>query len=119
MVAVFAVLMAMSEGFAAALRSTGRDGQRDHRAARVGLRADLGACRWTQRNQIIVDDRIARGSDGQPLASWEWVIVISLPKRGRQPTNVTLRAVPPTAFEVRRRHRSSSRAGTSRRASTR
>ena len=30
------------------------------------------------RNQIIVDDRVARGPDGQPIASWDWVIVISL-----------------------------------------
>jgi putative ABC transport system permease protein len=49
-----------------------------------------------------VDPRVARGKDGQPLASWEWVIVIALPKMSDgQPTNVTLRAVPPSAFEVR------------------
>jgi putative ABC transport system permease protein len=55
-----------------------------------------------QRNQIIVDDRVARGSDGQPLASWDWVIVISAPKvTDGSPTNVTFRAVPPRAYEVR------------------
>jgi putative ABC transport system permease protein len=54
-----------------------------------------------QRNQIIVDDRVARGADGQPLASWDWVIVINLLKKDGQPTNVTFRAVPPRAYEVR------------------
>jgi len=50
----------------------------------------------------VVDDRVARGTDGQPLASWEWVIVISLPKTADgQPTNVSLRAVTPKTFEVR------------------
>jgi putative ABC transport system permease protein len=54
------------------------------------------------RNQIIVDDRVARGADGQPLASWEWVIVIAMPKiTDGQPANVTFRAVPPRAYEVR------------------
>jgi ABC-type lipoprotein release transport system permease subunit len=54
------------------------------------------------RNTILADHRLARGEDGQALASWEWVMVLSLPKKtdGRR-TNVTLRAVPPRAFEVR------------------
>lgn len=100
-VAAFAVLMSMSEGFQAALRSTGRTdnaiivqrGSGSELTSGVGIDA---------RNQIIVDERVARGSDGQPLASPEWVVVIGLPKKEtKEPINVTLRAVTARAFEVR------------------
>jgi ABC-type lipoprotein release transport system permease subunit len=100
-VAAIAVLMSMSEGFKAALRSTGRTdnavivqrGSGSELTSGVGIDA---------RNQIIVDARIARGADGQPLASPEWVVVIGLPKREtKEPINVTLRAVTPRAFAVR------------------
>ena len=54
------------------------------------------------RNMIVVDDRVARDAQGQPLASWELVVVIGLPRASDgQPANVTLRAVTPRAFEVR------------------
>jgi len=100
-VAVFAVLMAMSEGFATALRSTGREdnviivqrGSASEMTSGVPL---------DQRQMILADDRIARGPDGQPIASWEWVVVIALPKKtDGSPTNVTLRAVLPQTFDVR------------------
>jgi ABC-type antimicrobial peptide transport system permease subunit len=100
-VAVFAVLMSMSEGFAATLRSTGR---RDNvLIVQRGSGSELtSAVPLEHRNLIMVDDRIARGADGQPLAAGEWVIVIAMPKiTDGQPTNVTIRAVPPKTFEVR------------------
>jgi putative ABC transport system permease protein len=100
-VAAFAVLMAMSEGFRAALRSTGRPDNAIVVQRGSGSELTSGVP-LDQRNAIVVDDRVARGADGQPLASWEWVVVISLPKAtDGQPTNVTLRAVTPRAFEVR------------------
>jgi ABC-type lipoprotein release transport system permease subunit len=101
-VAALAVLMSMSEGFKSALRSTGRTDnamivQRGSGGAELTSGVSLDS-----RNQIIVDERIARGADGQPLASPEWVVVIGLPKKNtREPINVTLRAVTPRAFEVR------------------
>jgi putative ABC transport system permease protein len=100
-VAVFTVLMAMSEGFRLALRATGRED--NAMIVQRGSASELtSAVPLDQRNQIVVDDRIARGPDGQPLASWDWVIVISMPKvTDGQPTNVTFRAVPPKAYEVR------------------
>ena len=100
-VAVFAVLMSMSEGFRAALRSTGRTDNAI--IVQRGSASELtSGVPLDQRNLIVVDDRVARGPDGQALASWEWVIVISLPKAtDGMPTNVTLRAVTPRAFEVR------------------
>jgi len=100
-VAVFAVLMAMSEGFRAALRSTGRTDNAI--VVQRGSASELtSAIPIDQRNLILVDERVARGPDGQPQASWEWVVVISLPKTtDGMPTNVTLRAVTPRSFEVR------------------
>jgi putative ABC transport system permease protein len=100
-VAVFTVLMAMSEGFRLALRATGRED--NAMIVQRGSASELtSAVPLDQRNQIVVDDRVARGPDGQPLASWDWVIVISMPKvTDGQPTNVTFRAVPPRAYEVR------------------
>ena len=100
-VAVFAVLLSMSEGFKAALRSTGRTD--NAMIVQRGSASELtSGVPLDHRNIIVVDDRVARGPDGQPLAAWDWVIVVSLPKTtDGQPTNVTLRAVIPRAFEVR------------------
>jgi len=100
-VAVFTVLMAMSEGFAAALKSTGRSDNAI--VVQRGSGSELtSAVPLADRAMLVVDERVARGADGQPLASWELVVVMSMPKRSDgQPTNVTLRAVTPRAFEVR------------------
>jgi ABC-type lipoprotein release transport system permease subunit len=100
-VAVFGILMAMSEGFLTALRSTGRPDNAIvvHRGTASEMTSEVPL---DQRRMILDDERVARGPGGEPLASWESVTVIALPKRsdGRR-TNVTLRGVPPSAFEVR------------------
>jgi putative ABC transport system permease protein len=100
-VAVFTVLMSMSAGFERALRSTGRPDNAI--IVQRGSGSELtSAVPIADRNMIVVDERVARDASGQPLASWEWVIVIGLPRLSDgQPANVTLRAVPPLAFEVR------------------
>ena len=100
-VAVFTVLMSMSEGFAAALKSTGRTDNAI--VVQRGSGSELtSAVPLADRAMLVVDERVARGADGQPLASWELVVVMSMPKRtDGQPTNVTLRAVTERAFEVR------------------
>ena len=100
-VAVFAVLMAMSQGFRAALRGTGRldnaivvsRGSNSEVTSRVELE---------QRNAILDHLPAVRGPDGRPLVSWDWVSVIALPRRsdGRR-TNVVLRRVTPQALVVR------------------
>ena len=100
-VAVFAVLMSMSEGFAAALRTTGRTD--NAMIVQRGSGSELTSARAPGRPQHDRGGR-PRGPrrGGQPLASWEWVVVIGLPKvRDGKPANVTLRAVTPRAFEVR------------------
>jgi len=100
-VAVFAVLMSMSEGFKAALRSTGRPDNAIVVQRGSGSEMTSGVP-LADRNMIMVDERVARDANGQPLASWEQVVVIGLPRiSDGQPANVTLRAVTPRAFEVR------------------
>ena len=54
-----------------------------------------------QRNMIAVRDEVARGADGQPLASPEDVVVTMKPKKDGEPTNISVRGVTPRAFEVR------------------
>jgi putative ABC transport system permease protein len=100
-VAVFAVLMSMSEGFRAALRSTGRPDNAI--VVQRGSSSELtSGVPLEDRNMIMVDDRVARDASGQPLASWELVVVLALPRASDgEPANVTLRAVTPRAFEVR------------------
>jgi putative ABC transport system permease protein len=100
-VAVFVVLASMSIGFRLALRATGRTDN-----AIVVQRGSISELTsWVpldERNVLIVDARVARGADGQPLASPEWVVASNMPRRSDgQPTNVTIRGVTPRAFEVR------------------
>ncbi|MEO6401348.1 MAG: ABC transporter permease, partial [Vicinamibacteria bacterium] len=100
-VAVFSILLSMSAGFQAALRSTGQpdNAMIVQRGSASELTSGIGI---DTRNIIIADERIARRPDGTPLAAWDWVVVMSLPKVDNGgPTNVTLRAVIPAAFEVR------------------
>jgi putative ABC transport system permease protein len=100
-VAVFAVLMSMTEGFRSALRSTGRTDNAIVVQRGSGSELTSGIS-LEDRNTITVDERVARDAGGHPLASWEQVVVIGLPRiTDGQPANVTLRAVIPRSFEVR------------------
>ena len=82
-VAVFAVLLSMSAGFQMALRSTGRPDNAI--IVQRGSASELtSGVPIDHRNIIVVDDRVARGPDGQPLAAWDWVVVVSLPKTDRR-----------------------------------
>ncbi len=99
-VAVFAILMAMTEGFRYALRSTGR--QDNAVVVQPGSGSELtSAVPLEHVNQLAVDSRVARGADGRPLASPEIVVVANKEKMNGEPTNVTIRGVTPKAFEVR------------------
>src|SRR5262245_4952666 len=93
--------MSMSEGFRAALRTTGRPDNALVVQRGSGSEMTPGG-RLADRNMILVDERVARDAAGQPLASWEQVIVVGLPRiSDGKPANVTLRAVTQRAFEVR------------------
>jgi putative ABC transport system permease protein len=100
-VAVFGVLTSMSQGFKSALRGTGREdnvmvvsrGSNSEMTSRVEI---------DDRNAIIEQVQPPSSSDGRPLASWEGVSVMALPRKadGKR-TNVVLRFVTPQAFLVR------------------
>lgn len=99
-VAVVVTLLSMASGFRIAMRATGRPDN-----ALVVQRGSLSELTsWMSRenaNHIMVDSRVARGSDGQPLASCEVVVINAMNRRDGQPTNVTLRGVTARAFDVR------------------
>ena len=100
-VTVLVILLAMLAGVRLALRATGIP--QNAIVVQRGSASELTS--WVpldQRNLIVVDARVARGADGQPLASPEIVVVGAKPRRtDGMPTNVTIRGVSPRAFEVR------------------
>jgi putative ABC transport system permease protein len=100
-VIVFLALLSMSSGFRMALSSTGST--RNAIVTLQGSASELtSALTMEHANLISVDSRVARGSDGKPLASPEIVMIINLPKRETElATNVTVRAVTQKAFQVR------------------
>jgi putative ABC transport system permease protein len=100
-VTVFVFLAAMSSGFRIALRSTGRADNAI--VLQKGSQSELGSGIDRGRAGLLaVDQRIARGADGQPLASGEIVVVASLPRKvdGAE-VNVLIRGVSLRAFDVR------------------
>ena len=100
-VAAFAVLLAMSQGFAAALRGTGRVDNAI--VVSRGSNSEMTSFVELEDRKAILDYLpLAPGPNGQPLASFEWVSVMALPRKadGRR-TNVVLRSVTPQAFLVR------------------
>ncbi len=100
-VAAFAVLMAMSSGFSTALRGTGRVD--NVIVVSRGSNSEATSFVELDDRKAILDHLAAgSGSKEQPLASWEWVSVISLPRRadGKR-TNVVLRSITPQGLLVR------------------
>lgn len=100
-VAVFATLLSMSNGFRSALRATGLE--ENAILVQKGSASELTS--WVNRDlasRVMVDSRVARGPDGQPLASGDIVIVAVMPRRADgEPTQVTVRGVGPRSFQVR------------------
>ena len=86
-VAVFTVLMAMQEGFRAALRGSGR-ADNAIVVTRGSASEMLSEVTPEDRNVILADSRLARGPDGQVLASAESIMVMSL-RKGRTATGPT------------------------------
>ncbi len=101
-VAVFVTLAAMASGFRIALAATGSDD--NGIVVQRGSASELTS--WINRenaNTIMADSRIARGSDGQPLASCDVVVITGKPRRtDGEMTNITVRGVQQRAFQVRR-----------------
>jgi putative ABC transport system permease protein len=100
-VAVFVTLLSMENGFRIALRSTGSP--ENGIVTQRGSMSELTS--WMaigDANVLMVDPRVARDSDGKPMASCEVVILTTRPRRSdNQPANITFRGVSPQGFKVR------------------
>src|SRR5438477_10255104 len=100
-VAVFVMTLALAQGFRATLVSSGSP--QNAIVLRKGATAEtVSAVLRPQLPLIESLPQIARGADGQALASPELVVIISLPRLSDlQPANVPVRGVGPKAFQVR------------------
>jgi len=100
-VGVFVTLLSMETGFRIALRNTGSP--LNGIVTQRGSMSELTS--WMQIGDaqvFMVDPRVARDSDGKPMASCESVILTNRPRKSdNQPANVTFRIVSPMAFKVR------------------
>jgi ABC-type lipoprotein release transport system permease subunit len=100
-VAVFVILSSMASGFRNALRTTGRAD--NAMVVQKGATSELtSGFTKDDAQRILVDSRVARGTDGAPLASPEIVVVANLPRASDHAlTNMVIRGVTPRAFDVR------------------
>src|SRR5437773_7903713 len=100
-VAVFVMTLAIAQGFRATLVASGSP--QNAIVLRKGATAEtVSAVLRAQVPLIEVLPQIARDSRGQPIASPELVVIISLPRyAGNQPANVPVRGVGVRAFDVR------------------
>lgn len=99
-VAVFITLIALYSGFRAALASTGipENGLFVQRGSQSELTSGIGR---DDAEFLSADDRVARNAQGQPLASPELVVAITVPRRDGTDGSAQMRGVSPLAFEVR------------------
>ncbi len=100
-VAVMLVLVAISNGFRMALRTTGSP--ENVMVVQRGAQSELNdACSRESANLIMVDHRIARDAQGRVLASPEIMVVNNMPRRqDGESVNVVVRGVTLMAFAVR------------------
>jgi putative ABC transport system permease protein len=100
-VAVFVMTLALAQGFRATLVASGSP--RNAIVLRRSATAETMSSVLKADVPIVENlPQVARGADGQPLASPELVIVIALPRfTDNQPANVPVRGVSPRAFDVR------------------
>jgi putative ABC transport system permease protein len=100
-VGVLVAVLAMAEGFAHTLASTGRP----HRAIvlRAGSDAELSSSIGRDQAALLASlPGVARDAGGRPLASAELVVMVDLPRKGQtEPNNVPFRGVQPAAFALR------------------
>lgn len=102
-VAVFTALLAMAQGFQSTLQDAGRtDNAIILRGGSSGAELNSGLGR-EEVTLIKLGPGIRKGSDGEPLASGEMMVITELLKQGEtlNAANVTLRGVEPAGFELR------------------
>jgi len=99
-VTVFLLVMSLAEGVRKTLSTT--VSPLNVISLRVGAQSDVQSnISRDQFEAIRTLQGIARGEDGQPLASPELVVLINIPRRDGKRTNVIVRGVEPIAFKLR------------------
>lgn len=100
-VAVFTALLAMAAGFSATLESAGRPDVA--LVLRGGSQAELNSGISREQGTLIKQSPgVAKGPDGQPLASAEIIVIAELLKPGEKTgSNITVRGVEPAGFALR------------------
>ena len=99
-VAVFVALMALANGLNSAFKTTGSP--ENVLVLRQGSQTETSSGVSKEAFQVIQTiPGIARDREGKPMASAEGVIIVNLPRRSGESTNVTLRGVSETAFAMR------------------
>ena len=103
-VAVFVAMLALANGFRAALVKTGLPGNVIVLRRGAASEMESGISRESER-LIAADPRIATGAAGRPLVSPEVFVVINIPRAvGEGVNNVVARGVNDEAFAVRNIH---------------
>lgn len=102
-VAVFIGMLALANGFRAALKKTGSD--QNAIVVRRGADSELSSGIDRESASILSSSpHIATGDDGRPLISPEVYVVVPLSRRGEDTTafaNVVVRGVAPAAWKIR------------------
>lgn len=99
-VAVLVAIFSISEGFKAALETTGSEDTAI--VLRGGTDTEMNSNLGLEDTHIIADAPGVLRSGGRPLASAELFVVVDIPKRSTGTSaNVPLRGVQPAAFELR------------------
>ncbi|HEU5262884.1 MAG TPA: FtsX-like permease family protein [Gemmatimonadales bacterium] len=101
-VAVFIGMLALANGFRAALARTGSDG--NVLVLRKGADSELSSGLGREAARILTaSPHVAAGADGRPLVSPEVYVLIPLPKRfdTTQVANVVVRGISDQAWSVR------------------
>lgn len=100
-VAVLVSVLAMAQGFAHTLASTGRPDRAI--LLRAGSDAELSSNVSRSQADLVANlPAVALGEDGRPLASAELMVVTDLPRKdSAEPNNVPFRGVQPAALALR------------------
>jgi putative ABC transport system permease protein len=99
-VGVFVALMALANGLNLALRASGSE--ENVIILRQGSQTEMQSGMTKEAFQIIQTlPGIARDRQDKPMASAEIAVIVNLPRRTGESTNVTLRGVSETGFAIR------------------
>jgi putative ABC transport system permease protein len=99
-VTVFILVMALAQGFAFAVKTTGS--LENAMVLRKGSNSEVTSGVLNEEAQAIaVRPDIARGQDGQPMIVPEMVVLVVLPRFDGAPANVTVRGTGPRVLGVR------------------